>query len=399
MKKLLGLAFLLGLVVGIVSEACAWNFRVGEDWTQSDKNFSTSGTLASGSQAVTGNSVISGTLTVGGVAVSSHGILGPSIYNNTDYSSISAAITAIGAVNASILRICDSEVLADGTSVTVTDNITLDLSCGGNIDGISGGGTETLTLEGPINLLLNNQPFLSNLVVINNCTSSQTYSIDDPLDLRDHDFGATKWIGQIVDLDARVWHYDKTSSAADDGVDVLKPTGSSTSGRWLRIATTGELIGDVVGDVYATDSTSLVLNSGTDGTDAWLKGDVRTDSGSVVLSNGDVRADTWFSGDIRASNGSTTILDVDASTATFTGNVTGNVTGTSSQATAIDTLVVTATNPAPVGLTTSYVTTAGLLVTGGVVTGDILIIQGDSYCGHVTGPATITAKMFKTGGT
>jgi len=85
----------------------------------------------------------------------------------------------------------------------------------------------------------------------------------------------------------------------------------------------GNITGDVTGDVKATDGT-VVLNNGTDGTDATFSGDVTGDvTGNV---SGDVTGD--LTGDIKAANGAvvlaagTTGLD-----ATFTGDVTGNLTG------------------------------------------------------------------------
>jgi len=59
------------------------------------------------------------------------------------------ALTTIGSVNQSELRIdCDC-IIAEGTTVTITDNISLDVINGGSFDGIAAGGTETLIINGP----------------------------------------------------------------------------------------------------------------------------------------------------------------------------------------------------------------------------------------------------------
>ena len=78
---------------------------------------------------------------------------------------------------------------------------------------------------------------------------------------------------------------------------------------------TGNVTGDLTGDVYSSNGT-MVLDAGTDGTDASFTGSV---SGGI---SGDV------TGNILADNGTTVVLNngaaADGSDATFTGAVTGN---------------------------------------------------------------------------
>jgi len=67
----------------------------------------------------------------------------------SDYAcDIAAAIADIGAVvDAELIIDCEC-IIASGTTVTVTDNISLNVINGGSFDGVSGGGIETLALSG-----------------------------------------------------------------------------------------------------------------------------------------------------------------------------------------------------------------------------------------------------------
>lgn len=59
------------------------------------------------------------------------------------------ALAAIGSVTPTTLDVeCDC-IIADSTSVTVTENISTNVKNGGSFDGVSGGGIETLTFEAP----------------------------------------------------------------------------------------------------------------------------------------------------------------------------------------------------------------------------------------------------------
>lgn len=281
MKKIIWLM----LFMLMASSAEAWNFRVGEDWTQSDKDFSTTGTLASGNQTVTGNSTISGTLSVAGSDFS-NAITGSlnGAYVNTDYASLSAAITVIGSVTESTLRVCDQEIIADGTTVTVTDNITLDFTCGGDVIGIAGGGTETLIVNGQVVTALGSVPFGTNLTVTDNIVGGgYVISADSVATLRLYDYG-TDANNTIWGVKAKgLYYWDETDSTADDGDDFIVPTGSATNGRWLKMAltvpaasgfvgdltgdVTGNVTGDITGDVTGGGTlTSIVLNTAATGT-------------------------------------------------------------------------------------------------------------------------------------
>lgn len=60
------------------------------------------------------------------------------------------ALTTLGSVNQSQIDIDCACIIASGTIVTSTDNITLNVISGGSFDGVAGGGTETLDINGPI---------------------------------------------------------------------------------------------------------------------------------------------------------------------------------------------------------------------------------------------------------
>jgi len=77
------------------------------------------------------------------------GVSGSTISLGKKYNcDLADAVSDIGTVTQKTLTVdCDC-VINDGTTVTVTDNISLEISNGGSIDGVSGGGVETLTVNG-----------------------------------------------------------------------------------------------------------------------------------------------------------------------------------------------------------------------------------------------------------
>jgi len=58
------------------------------------------------------------------------------------------AVAGIGAVDITTLKVDCDPIIAEGTTVTVTSNITLDIENGSVPDGVAGGGTETLAVNG-----------------------------------------------------------------------------------------------------------------------------------------------------------------------------------------------------------------------------------------------------------
>jgi len=83
----------------------------------------------------------------------------------------------------------------------------------------------------------------------------------------------------------------------------------------------GTVFGDLVGDVYASDGSTKILESGTDGSDATFTGDVTGD----------------LTGDVLADNGVKVLESgTNGTNATFTGNVTGNASTATTLETARD---------------------------------------------------------------
>lgn len=77
---------------------------------------------------------------------------------------LSSALTDIGAVDQTTLTVDCECTLDDGESLISTSNIALEIPNGGSIDGVSGGATETLYINGPFSPGPNRM-FLDNLTV------------------------------------------------------------------------------------------------------------------------------------------------------------------------------------------------------------------------------------------
>lgn len=84
------------------------------------------------------------------------------------------ALADIGTVTQTTLEVECACIIEDGTSATVTDNIFLNIKNGGSFDGESGGGTETLNINGPLEAG-NYQIFGENLTVTGLKTSNITW--------------------------------------------------------------------------------------------------------------------------------------------------------------------------------------------------------------------------------
>lgn len=82
----------------------------------------------------------------------------------SDYScDLAAAVSDIGSTITTLIVDCDA-VLSSGSTVTTPQTLSLNIIKGGSIDGVSGGGTETLTINGPL-IAGRYQIFGSNLTV------------------------------------------------------------------------------------------------------------------------------------------------------------------------------------------------------------------------------------------
>jgi len=165
--------------------------NVGEDWTNSNKSITTSGNVTAHDVTSTGKITPS---TEGvkynqgdpnAVNTTMEAKLQVQLLADTDYTSLALAISNIGSTTPTKLMICRDNVIADGTTITVTDNILLDFTCGGSIDGVAGGGTETFVARTFITGT-DHQIFGDNL---------GTITISDPGLVRD-----PRWFGAVVDM-------------------------------------------------------------------------------------------------------------------------------------------------------------------------------------------------------
>jgi len=98
---------------------------------------------------------------------------------------------------------------------------------------------------------------------------------------------------------------------------------------------TGDVAGDLTGDVFASNGTSKILDNGTDGTDAQLTGSVVGDVTGDVTGNITSSGTSTFSGTVNL-NGAT------VSNAAF--NLTGDLTGNADTATSVNQMTITANN-------------------------------------------------------
>ena len=121
--------------------------NVGTDWTDTDKSLSTTGDITADEiEATTGVKYNQGDTNAADRYMRAK--FQEALVTDTDFDSLTLAISDIGPVNATRLRLCQDNVLANGETLIVTVNIILDTTCGGTISGISGGGIETLTVSG-----------------------------------------------------------------------------------------------------------------------------------------------------------------------------------------------------------------------------------------------------------
>jgi len=141
---------ILGLLLLIPSYASALN--VGTDWTNTDKNLNTTGSITGDDITATGKITPSaeGVLyNQGGnnaVDTTIETKLSTQVVNISDWASLTTAITDISTDPISL--VCNSIVtIPDGTSPTLLSNVTLEIKQGCNIKGVVGGGIETLVFN------------------------------------------------------------------------------------------------------------------------------------------------------------------------------------------------------------------------------------------------------------
>lgn len=131
---------------------------------------------------------------------------------------------------------------------------------------------------------------------------------------------------------ASQWATARTITLQGDvsGTIVLDGSGDVDSS---ALEVTGAIANEVTGDIKAENGT-VVLENGSDGTDATFTGDILSTGGQTVLDSGTDGSDATFTGDVTgdltgdifSQDGLVKILDngTDGSNAAFIGNVTGN---------------------------------------------------------------------------
>jgi len=158
------------LILFTASSVYGWGLNVGEDWTNSTKDFETTGDVTAA------DGIFSGEVDAGShkynqgdtnaVDTTIEAKLQAQVVSSSDYTSLALAVSNIGAVTETTLHICGTNSVADSTTITFTANITPDFTqCRGTIQGTAGGGTETLVVNGDLIADDYQQIFGSNLTV------------------------------------------------------------------------------------------------------------------------------------------------------------------------------------------------------------------------------------------
>ena len=112
----------------------------------------------------------------------------------------------------------------------------------------------------------------------------------------------------------------------DDGVTILDVE-DSAGDAWYY----GNMDGDQIGDVFAEDGVTKIMDNGSDGTDAWFMGDIKDEDGDVVVEIGGGSTPTMFTGDLTGDvydEDGALILDVNdplTGEALLCANVKGNI--------------------------------------------------------------------------
>jgi len=153
---------------------------------------------------------------------------------------------------------------------------------------------------------------------------------------------------------ASAWATSRTITLQGDvtGTIQLDGSGDVTSS---ALSVTGAEATELAGDVKADDGT-VVLQNGTDGTDATLIADILADDGTVVLSNGTDGTDATFAGNAATA---TLATDADGLSSAVTVGLSGDATGSATFQDAGDTATIAMTldtvysDAASVGSTTA----------------------------------------------
>lgn len=214
--------------------------NVGTDWTNTDKNLSTTGNGTFGGDLSIGDDTsLTGDLTVGGaVTLNTTKFNSKVIRSDYDYTSLAVAISSIGDTPTRLF-ICQDNIVADGTTITQPSTLTFDFTCGGSIDGIAGGGTETFVSNGTIIKGVSNIVGSNITATFNGNSATYIYNTIAALRLISGSPGSTALVnGYYVSGDGaggpiRTWKTGATGTYTDNGGSIIVPTGGDGSGAWI----------------------------------------------------------------------------------------------------------------------------------------------------------------------
>lgn len=219
--------------------------------------------------AVMGDTVsTTGDVTVGGaLAVTGSSSFGDISSSNADIDGGSIDGTAIGAGTASSGAFAGltatGNITFSGASVLDLGTVTTADIDGGSVDGVTLG-TNSAVTEAQIDNININGDTISNTAVTSNLV-------------------LTPGLGGFVQIDSA-----DINGGSIDGTSVGATTASTGAFTTLTASTsiTGTLTGDVNGNIYASDTTSKILDSGTNGTNATFTGSVTGNVSGDVTSTG-----------------------------------------------------------------------------------------------------------------
>lgn len=177
--------------------------------------------------------------------------------------------------------------------------------------------------------------------------------------------------------------YINDNMVHDDGTTAIG--GTQTVNNLIvqgTLTTQGNLAaaGTLNGDIVASNGSDIVLNNGTNGTDAWFKGDIHDSSGTTIL---DVSVPA-LKGDVQDSSG-TTIVDV--SVAEFKGKADTAVKWHNSMQLsltgAVTSSIYSIDGSQNVAINTTIGSVPASSVTSGTFNGGNYTFPSNVYCGDV----------------
>lgn len=159
---------------------------------------------------------------------------------------LAVAVAALGSVTPVTLNVECEVIVASGTTITITDNIALNVRNGGSIDGVAGGPVETINTNGPFNDGIYKK-FGVNLTVTG---------------LSKVEYVVPQWWGAVAD--GIVDDYASIQKAIDIGKTVFFSSGTYLIGTGLIMETEGQILfGEGDSSVIKADAAIIMLEMKT----------------------------------------------------------------------------------------------------------------------------------------